>query len=207
MNLETSKNLGGIGAILLVIGFLGIFGTFYAGVLGLIGIILVLVAMKGLADNYNEAGIFNNTLYGFILTIVGGIAFVGTLVATFLMALTTLPITDWMNAAEWMEAFQEGFIDPSVILGLLAAIIAALVVLFVFVVISAIFYRKSLNLTAAKSGVGMFSTAGMILLIGAVLTIILIGFIIIWIAMVLLAVAFFSIKPITAAPAPPPPPS
>ncbi len=207
MNLETSKNLGGIGAILLVIGFLGFFGTFYAGALGLIGIILVLIAMKGLADNYNEAGIFNNTLYGFILTIVGGIAFVGTLFATVLMALATLPISDLTNAAEWMEAFQEGFIDPTAILALVGALIAALVVLFIFVVISAVFYRKSFNIIAAKSGVGMFSTAGLLLLIGAVLTIILIGFIIIWIALILLAVAFFSIKPTAAGPAPPPPPS
>jgi len=44
----------------------------------------------------------------------------------------------------------------------------------------------------------MFSTAGLLLLIGAVLTIIVIGVIVVWIAMILLAVAFFSIKPATA---------
>jgi uncharacterized membrane protein len=48
-------------------------------------------------------------------------------------------------------------------------------------------------------------------LIGAILTIILVGFILIWIAWILIAVGFFSIKttaaqPPAAAPQPPPPP-
>jgi len=73
-----------------------------------------------------------------------------------------------------------------------------LYVLFILLVIAAIFYRKSLNMLSSKSGVGMFSTAGLLLLIGAVLTIIVIGVIVVWIAMILLAVAFFSIKPATA---------
>jgi len=40
----------------------------------------------------------------------------------------------------------------------------------------------------------MFGTAGLMILIGAVLTIVLVGFILLWVAMILLAVAFFSIK-------------
>jgi len=76
----------------------------------------------------------------------------------------------------------------------------AVVVLFILLVIAAIFYRKSLNMLSSKSGVGMFSTAGLLLLIGAILTIIVIGIIIIWIAIILLAVAFFSIKTQTAQP-------
>ena len=41
MSLESNKTLGGIGAILLAIPFAS-----------LVGIILVLIAMKGMADNY-----------------------------------------------------------------------------------------------------------------------------------------------------------
>jgi len=55
---------------------------------------------------------------------------------------------------------------------------------------------------AEKTGVGLFGTTGLILLIGAVLTIILIGFLLLWVALILLTVAFFSIKP---EPTPPPP--
>jgi uncharacterized membrane protein len=69
-----------------------------------------------------------------------------------------------------------------------------LVILFIFVVVAALFYRKSLNSLAQKTGVGLFGTTRLILLIGAVLTIIVIGFLLLWVAMILLTVAFFSIK-------------
>ncbi len=208
MDLDVSKNLGGIGAILLVIGALGFLGTGYAAILSLVGIILVLIAMKGLADYYNEGGIFNNALYGFLTTIVGAVASVAVLVISVLFALTTLAI-DWTNPAEWTTMFQD-FTNFSVLWTLIGSIIVALIVAFVFAIITAIFYRKSFNLLATKSGVNMFSTAGLLLLIGAVLTIILIGFIIIWIAFILLAVGFFSIKTTTTQPPPaasPTPPS
>ena len=203
MDLVTSKNIGGIGALLVVIGPLAGIVFSWAGILAFIGIIMVLVAQKGLADYYSEGGIFNNALYGFITTIIGGVAFVGTLIISVLMALSTVLPTDWANIDEWAATFTENFLDPSMIFTLLGAIIAALIVLFVVLVIAAIFYRKSLNLTASKSGVGMFGTAGMLLLIGAILSIILIGAIIIWIAFILLTVAFFSIKPMTKSPTPP----
>lgn len=200
MDLDVSKNLGGIGAILLVIGVLGVLGTVYAGVLSLVGIILVLIAMKGLADYYNEGGIFNNALYGFLTTIVGGVASVAVIVISVILALTTL-ITDWTNPTEWETLFQD-FTNLSALWTLLGSIIAALIIVFIFAIITALFYRKSFNLLAAKSGVNMFSTAGLLLLIGAVLTIILVGFIIIWIAFILLAVGFFSIKTTTTQPPP-----
>ncbi|MGD8565730.1 MAG: DUF996 domain-containing protein [Candidatus Bathyarchaeota archaeon] len=203
MDLVTSKNIGGIGALLVVIGPLAGIVFSWAGILALIGVIMVLVAQKGLADYYNEGGIFNNALYGFITTIIGSVAFVGTLIISVLMALSTVLPTDWANIDEWAATFTENFLDPSMIFTLLGAIIAALIVLFIVLVIAAIFYRKSLNLTASKSGVGMFGTAGMLLLIGAILSIILIGAIVIWIAFILLTVAFFSIKPTTKSPTPP----
>lgn len=208
MNIETSKNLGGIGAILLVIGFLGFIGTGYSGILSLVGLVLVLIAMKGLSDYYKEAGIFNNTLYGFITSIIAVVAFVAVIVVTLLETIADLGITDWTNTAEWTTAFQSNLSDMSTLFTFIGGIIVAFVVLFILLVITAIFYRKSLNMLSSKSGVGMFSTAGLLLLIGAVLTIIVIGIIIIWIAIILLAVAFFSIKPVTtqATPSTSPPP-
>ena len=197
MNIETSKNLGGIGAILLIIGFLGFIGTGYSGILSLVGLVLVLIAMKGLSDYYKEAGIFNNTLYGFVTSIIAVAAFVAVIVVTLLETIADLGITDWTNTAEWTTAFQSNLSDMSTLFTFIGGIIVAFVVLFILLVIAAIFYRKSLNMLSSKSGVGMFSTAGLLLLIGAVLTIIVIGVIIIWIAIILLAVAFFSIKPVT----------
>lgn len=207
MALETSKNLGGVGAILMFISPLLSYVAPYAGLLGLIGFIMVLIALKGLGDHYNEGGIFNNALYGFMIGVVGSVVAAGAFVASVLGILADIGISDWMNPSEWTAAFtaQTAF---DTILKLAGAVIIALVILFVVVVLAAWLYRKSLNLLSARSGVSMFGTAGLILLIGAFLTIVIIGFLLIWIAVILVAVAFFSIRRAsTEASSPPPPPS
>lgn len=200
MTLESSKTLGGVGAILVVIGFLGFFAYGYTALLSLIGIIITLIALKGMADHYNEAGIFNNALYGFITLIIGVVAFIATVIVMILMAISNIDV-DWTNPT----AIQQYFMDVNNLWGIIGTLITALVVLFIFAIISAIFFRKSLTSLSIKSGEKIFETAGLLWLIGAVLTIILIGFIIIGIAWILIAVGFFSIKP-TAPPQPPPPP-
>ncbi len=209
MTLETNKTLGGIGAILMFIGILP-YVSFY-GIIPLVGLILVMVAMYGLANHYMESGIFNNALYGVITAIVGGIIFAAVAVfalfgffAELGLNLGAGNITDWsaiFAGADWAAlagSFTGIFVDFALY------IILDLVVLFVFVVLTAVFLRKSLGSLSAKSGVGLFGTAGLIILIGAVLTIILIGFILIWVALLLLAIAFFQIKPQQAQPPPPP---
>lgn len=199
MTLESNKTLGGVGALLMLISpFSGFVTGVFSGVLGLVGIILVLIAMKGLSDHYNEGGIFNNALYGVISTIVGAVVFVAAIVITALSFFSDLGVdltTDWSDPAvlssiNWTEAM---IIDN--LMAHIGALLGSLVLLFIFIVISAIFYRKSLTSLAEKTGVGLFGTTGLILLIGAVLTIIGIGFLLLWVALLLLTVAFFSIKP------------
>ena len=206
MNVETSKNLGGIGALLIVIGGLGLFGTGYAGLLSLVGLILVLVAMKGLADVYNEGGIFNNAFYGIIVAIVGVVVFVAAIVAT-VFAVISIAGFNSMDPSTWSQQFTDvnAFTD---LLGkafgtAITGLVISLVILFVSFIIAFIMVRKSLSLLASRSGVGMFATAGLLMLIGALLTIVIIGLILIWIGFILLTVAFFSIKP--QAPSPPAP--
>jgi uncharacterized membrane protein len=203
MDLYTSKTLGGIGALLMfIMPFLGT----YTGILGLIGLILVLVAMKGLADNYGEQGIFNNALYGVIAAIVGIVAFIAVLIIAAMGLFTALGLefTEWTNWAILQEINWSALMDMTFFTNFLIAIVASVVVLFAFVVVTAIFLRKSLSLLSAKSGVGLFGTIGLLVLIGAVLTIIVVGLLLIWISLILLAVAFFSIRPRTAAATPTP---
>ena len=69
MTLESSKTLGGIGAILILVGTLVTSYTF--GVIGLIGVILVFIALNGLADYYKERSIFSNAIYSLVAGIVG----------------------------------------------------------------------------------------------------------------------------------------
>jgi len=187
MSLESNKTLGGIGALLVAIGS-------FVPFLGIVGIILVLVAMKGLAEYYNDHGIFQNALYAFLFGIIGLIAAAVVLISIFFGGF----FGGMMLGPE--AAVGGGF------LSLLLGIIVALVVVFVFYLLTAIFYRKSFNTLAEKTGEKMFETAGTLMLIGAILTIIIIGLIFVLIAWILVAVAFFSMK--TGAPpqAPPPPP-
>jgi uncharacterized membrane protein len=164
LSLETNKALGGVGAILLAIPFAN-----------LIGIILLLIAMKGLADDYNDDDIFRNALYGFIFGFVGVIALVAVIIMLILGFATISPV-----------------VTPFAGLGL---IILTFFVLYVFSLISAIFYNRSLNILAQKSGEGMFNTAGMVLLIGAIIPVI--GVLLQLVAWILAAVGFFSIRPST----------
>lgn len=205
MNFETSKNLGGVGAILMFIGFIMPFLQAFGSVLSLIGLILVLVGLKGLADYYNEAGIFNNFLYGSIAGVVGvviagitAVFAVLTSLSSFIQGLYPGWSGDWTTIPS--SPPDVSMLDPSALMPFLAAILLVLVVLFFTAIIVAIFMRKSMNALSAKTGVGLFGTTGLLLLIGAVLTIIAIGFLLIWIAMLIMAIAFFSIKPQQAQP-------
>ena len=198
MNFETNKNMGGIGALLLLITpFAGWFAGIFAMIVGIIGLILVLIAVKGFADHYNEGGIFTNTLYGVILSIIGGV----TVVATFLIAavgfLADLGL-DWATLFTDPNAFEnidwEALLNFDLILTHITTVIIGLVILFAFIVIAAIFYRKSLTSLSEKTGVGLFGTAGLLLLIGAILTIVVIGYFVIWIALLLVTIAFFQIR-------------
>jgi uncharacterized membrane protein len=203
VTLESNKNLGGIGAILMFIG-VPLSGFTY-GVLELAGLIMVLVAMYGLAKHYMEGGIFNNALYGVITAIVGAVIFAVVAVYAFVGLFTAFGFSI-ANFASWTTSLSG--IDWTNFMGsignFLVEILLALVILFVFVVITAVFLRKSLGLLSAKTGVGLFGTTGIMILVGAVLTIIAIGIILIWIAFLLLAIAFFQIRAQQTQSPPPP---
>jgi uncharacterized membrane protein len=206
MTLESSKNLGGIGAILMFISVIPYVP--YLGILSLVGLILVLVALYGLANYYRESGIFNNALYAVVAVIVGGIVFAAVafiVLIDFFAALgVTLGIGNLPELATVLTQIDWINVGFGIIGNFLAYILLDLVLLFAFVIITAILLRRSLGLLSAKSGVGMFGTTGTLILVGAILTIIAIGLLLVWIALLLLAVAFFSIKPQQA---PPPPPT
>ena len=198
MTLESNKTLGGVGSLLMVISPLTSYvGGGVGGLLGLVGLILVLISVKGLADHYNDSNIFNNTLYGVICTIIGGVAASAAVVVGGVGLLSALDLdistigTDpsAISSVDWQSAF-----DFDLLMSFIAIIAVAAVVLFALLVIAAIFYRKSLNTLAEKTGVGLFGTTGMLILIGAILTIIAVGALILWVALILLTVAFFSIK-------------
>ena len=167
----------------------------------LIGIILVMVALYDLSRYYNDGSIFNNALYGIVTGVTG---IVISLAVVFVAVLTSLTNFLYEIFPDWNSDFTalSGLTpDPSNIdlsnIGLfLGGLFAVLLVLWVFSILVAFFFRRSFGTLSEKSGVGLFSTTGLLLLIGAVLIILVgVGLILIWICALLLAIAFFQLKP------------
>ncbi|MCS7124653.1 MAG: DUF996 domain-containing protein [Candidatus Bathyarchaeota archaeon] len=190
MSFESNRILGGIGALLMVISALGVLTWAYLLFLLLVGAILVLIALKGFADHYQDGGIFNNALYGFISVIVGLVTTIAVFMMLVLQVLATIEV-DWTNPMEIQQYFMN---NMNVVWQIAGTAIGAFLVFYISVVLSAVLFRKALDTLSTRSGEKMFGTAGMVLLIGALLTVVLIGLIVIWISWILLAVGFFSIK-------------
>jgi uncharacterized membrane protein len=203
MTLEPSKTIGGIGALLI---FIGIFPYInYFGVVELIGAILVLVALHGLGSYYKEEGIFNNALYGIITGVVGvvlavavGIVIVLSSITDFLMKIFPTWNGDW-STLPTLSGMTPNTSNIGVgdVIPFIVAAIMVIAILWVFAIIATFFLRRSLNKLSAKSNYGLFGTVGLLLLIGAFLVIIFgLGLILMWIAALILAIAFFNLKPI-----------
>ncbi len=207
MTIETSKTLGGVGALLMFVGIIPVINSY--GVIELVGLILVMVALYNLASYYTERGIFNNALYGLIAGIVGGVIAVGVVILSVLTSLKDFLYTiypgwngDWSALSGLTPDTSNLSLDAMV--PFLTGLFAALLILWIFAIIGFYFVRRSLTSLSAKSSIGLFSTAGLLMLIGAVLIIAVgIGLLLIWIAMLLLAIAFFQLKPQQTQPATP----
>jgi uncharacterized membrane protein len=193
MTLETNKTLGGIGAILMAIGFLPFAGA-YTGIIALVGLILVLVAVKGFSDYYKDAGIFNNMIYAIVMGIVGAVV-AGILIVSAAFGILSAVGINMSNWTDWtmFQNIQWQNINISTIMPYVATILLSLVLLFVFAIVAAIFLRRSMTSLSEKTRVHMFATTGLLFLIGAILTIVVIGLILLWVALLLLAVSFFTI--------------
>jgi uncharacterized membrane protein len=173
-NFETNKILGGVGTLLTAIGTLVLFqGT--VGIVGLVGMILLLIAMRGLSDDFKDYGVFRRAVGGFIF------ALIGTLIAIAVLSAFSI---------------LTGFFFTHIVLGslVLAGAIVGWVVMFIFFVLSGIFYRLAFNSLADKSRIPMLRTGALILLIGSVLTIVFAGFVLMFVAWILIAVGLFSLR-------------
>ena len=202
MNLETSRILGGIGALLMFIGVIPYIS--YFGIVELIGAILVLTALYSLGRYYQEGGIFNNALYGIVTGIVGvviavavGISVVLVNIQDFLMKLFPSWNGDWSTIPSLSGMTPNtSNIGIGDIIPFIVGAILIFVILWIFAIIATFLIRRSLTQLSVKSSVGLFGTAGILLLVGAFLVIVFgLGLILMWIAALILAIAFFRLKP------------
>jgi len=157
--------------------------------INIVGYILTLIAVKKISDEVQDNTIFTNMLYAVITGIIG-VALVAYVI--FFGAI--------------LSVFTFGF-------GAFLGVIAALAIGWISLIISSIFVRDAFAKIATRLNVGMFRTAGTLYFVGALLTIIFVGFLILFIAFILQVVAFFSIHeaqpmvpaPVTQAPMAPEP--
>lgn len=163
------------------------------GITAIAGFILFIIAMHRLSQYYNEPGIFKNTLYGFIINIVGGIAFtaiyfalLGNLIGSIPSSSTQTTVATPIPTIPPIVASLEVFI-----LSFFAIIGVALVL----GIVSAVFYMRAFNKLGEKSGLDNFKTAGLLYLIGIVLSIVGIGIVLVWIAWIFALIGFHSLKP------------
>jgi len=154
-NFQYSKTLAVEGSILTILGLIPTWGW----VLGIIGVILLIRAMKEFAIYYQDNEIYQNALTG---------------VKYYIVALIALGIAG--------TGFAVGFVlnDFPARFGVgnavgLAVGVAFLIVAFVFYVLAATHLRKTFNTLALKTGEHSFETAGTLLWVGAILTIIGVG--------------------------------
>ena len=177
--LGQAKTLGGVGSILVLLSFVP-----YAGfVLSIVGFILILIAVKYISEVVGDPKVFNNMIIAVVLAIVG-LAVGGVVVFGAFYSLIGLGN---------IGTLSPGTTPPSGFSSLLAAVIIGLVVIWIFYLIASIFLKRSYDTIATRLNVGSFHTAGLLYLIGAALTVIFVGIVIVFIAEILQIVAFFSI--------------
>ena len=177
-----AKTLGGVGAILVLLSFVPTVGVLF----GIAGFIMVLVAVKYIADDLKDKKIFNNMILAVLLAIVGiavgSVVVIGTVVNAFLNGYfngTNFAPSTAVTTAQWVT------FGTAIGLGLLAA--------WAMFLASAVYLRRSYTTIGTKLNVNMFGTAGLLYLIGAATTIVAVGFLVLLVAQILTAVAFWSI--------------
>lgn len=179
VNFEYSKTLAGEGSILLLLSLVP-----YAGwVLGIIGIVLFLRGIRELGNYYEDKEIYQNSLTGVKFYII---ALIAAAVAIAAIVIGVASATGFTFATSFVPTvgFAVGLI----------AFLGGLVVAFVFYILAAMHLKKTFDTLAKNSGEASFTTAGNLLWWGSILSIILVGFVLIFVAWIFATIGFFAMK-------------
>ena len=175
--------MGGIGSILVLLTPVPSIGW----VLGIVGFILTLIAIKHISDVVGDRTIYSNMMISVIMAIISIAIAAVTVIAAFLRILgmgsfvgSTFVLSPNLQPGDWV--------------GFALAVIPGLIAVWILLILSAVFLRRSYNSIAARVNIKMFETAALIYLIGAATVIVAIGFLLIIVAEILFAIAFFSIQ-------------
>jgi uncharacterized membrane protein len=184
-SLSEIKMFGGIGAILLLVG--GVIPQ-VGFAISIVGLILEFIAIKRIAEMLHDHSIFSNFLINFIC----GILAFGSLIIIMIVTIGSLGGLSFFTALEGMNTTNPSEII-SYLLPLLSGCLFAIIIMWILGLIGAFYLRKSYNSIAEKTNVETFKTTGTLYLIGTATVIILVGFLIIFIARIFEIMSFFSL--------------
>ncbi len=180
--LSDAKIMGGIGSILVLLTAVPSVGW----LLAIAGFILILIAIKRISDAVGDSSIYSHMIYSVLLAIVSLCVAVVTVIAG---VLTILGMGSFVNSTFMLSPN----LQPGDWLGLILAVLPGLIAVWVLLIISAIFLRRSFMAISEKLKIRLFDTGALVFLIGAITVVVGIGFILVLIAEIIFAVAFFTI--------------
>jgi uncharacterized membrane protein len=154
----------------------------------LLEFVLVLIAVKSISELVKDKEIFRNYLIDFILSIISIVMILVIMLIGFINVGGFSWITSIQNInIQELSTFWDYFGE------IIAYGIIALTVGWILWVIGAIYLRRSYNSIAEHTNVSLFRTTGTVYLIGAITTIILIGFVILFVGRIIEVIAYFSL--------------
>lgn len=198
--LSQAKTLGGVGALLMLLVWIPPLGW----VLSLIGALMVLFAIKYISEALQDRSIFTNMVIAIALEIVGLVVGIAVLLETVLSTIGLGIVTGY-----YAGGIRNVTLPPGLLTSNLGGLIAGVVIIWIMVLVSAIFVRRSYDSVSRRLDMGMFGTVGLLYLVGAALIIILVGFVLLLLALILNMIAFFSMsdqpmpQPVSQAAVPP----
>lgn len=210
VDFNTAKLLGLVGSVMVTISiFLSVISPLVGSLTYLAGLVLVLVSLYFLSEIYRETNIFKYAFLSVVLLIGGFILVAFLLLVVAGVALAQILTSPWVGDFEWVRPRHGATVSIEASAAVLSTFLLALLVLLALILVSAYLWYKAMSILSVKSGEGLFRLSGLLALIasislvaGFVTVIILVGFLLILayiplviISWVLLAVAFYMLRP------------
>ncbi|HOC52139.1 MAG TPA: DUF996 domain-containing protein [Caldisericia bacterium] len=205
MELKQAKILGGLGAIFILCFVIPVIGW----ILSIVGFILTAIAIKEISDKVKDKPIFTNYLISIILYFVSGVtAIIGSIIFFFNAVVKNLDkfenFNNWNGFNDFVirnfnrfGGFPEIKEFLTAIGGKIWIFILILAIAWVIFVIAGYFTKSSFDRLVEKIKIDNFKTAGLLIFIGSILTILFgVGFIIILVGVIFEIISFFSLPDI-----------
>ncbi len=184
--LNDARIFGSMGGILLL------FGGFvpYGGVvLLLIGLCLIFIGVRIISEVTRTKIISNNYLTYFIIYIITILLIVSIMTVTFgtYGSLSFFTVLENIDTSNPEQVFT--YLKP-----LLNGCFISLIIGWILFILSAIYLKRSYDTIASKTRVDRFKTTGLVYLIGAITSIVILGFFIMFIARIFEIISYYNLS-------------